>query len=163
MTAEEARSIGARARMIRRRPRVELGRSGGLAGIFPPYLSILETGRRGFNRRSLLEDLSNALACSVADLAASSARATRSPPWRLISCCRYRFVRLHNSGLTGWTTSTRQLRERLHGVAASPRGSRRSGCERHGWAGFPDRAARGAAYKLDLTLRAMRLRHRPLR
>jgi hypothetical protein len=28
MTAEEVRSIGARARMIRRRPRVELGRSG---------------------------------------------------------------------------------------------------------------------------------------
>jgi hypothetical protein len=163
MTAEEVQSIGARARMIRRRRGWSLDVAEG-APRHLPTVSVDTRDRRGFDRRSLLEDLSNALACSVADLAAGSARATRSPPWRLISCCRYRFVRLHNSGLTGWTTSTCQLRERLHGVAApTPRGSRRSGRERHGWAGFPDRAARGAACKLDLALRAMRLRHRPLR
>lgn len=40
----------------------------GLAGISKPYLSLLERGLRGFNRRGLLEDLAQALGCSVADL-----------------------------------------------------------------------------------------------
>jgi hypothetical protein len=40
----------------------------GLAGIGKPYLSMLERGQRGFNRRGLLEDLADALGCSVADL-----------------------------------------------------------------------------------------------
>jgi len=40
----------------------------GLAGISKPYLSQLETGHRRFERRSLLENLANALGCSVADL-----------------------------------------------------------------------------------------------
>jgi transcriptional regulator with XRE-family HTH domain len=40
----------------------------GLAGISAPYLSMLERGLRGFNRRGLLDDLANALGCSVADL-----------------------------------------------------------------------------------------------
>jgi transcriptional regulator with XRE-family HTH domain len=40
----------------------------GYAGISMPYLSMLERGQRGFNRRGLLEDLAAALGCSVADL-----------------------------------------------------------------------------------------------
>ena len=40
----------------------------GLAGIGKQYLSMLELGERGFNRRGLLEDLAAALGCSVADL-----------------------------------------------------------------------------------------------
>jgi transcriptional regulator with XRE-family HTH domain len=40
----------------------------GLAGISKQYLSALERGKRGFNRRGLIENLANALGCSVADL-----------------------------------------------------------------------------------------------
>jgi len=40
----------------------------GLAGISKPYLSALERGKRGFNRRGLLGDLARALGCSIADL-----------------------------------------------------------------------------------------------
>ncbi len=41
----------------------------GLAGIGgAPYLSMLERGQRGFNRHGLIEDLADALGCSVADL-----------------------------------------------------------------------------------------------
>jgi len=40
----------------------------GLAGISKPYLSALERGQRGFNRRGLVEDLAEALGCSVTDL-----------------------------------------------------------------------------------------------
>ncbi|MGH3918639.1 MAG: helix-turn-helix domain-containing protein [Pseudonocardiaceae bacterium] len=40
----------------------------GLTGIGKQYLSMLELGQRGFNRRGLVEDLANALGCSVADL-----------------------------------------------------------------------------------------------
>jgi transcriptional regulator with XRE-family HTH domain len=40
----------------------------GLAGISKQYLSALERGQRGFNRRGLIEDLAHALGCSVADL-----------------------------------------------------------------------------------------------
>jgi transcriptional regulator with XRE-family HTH domain len=40
----------------------------GLAGISKPYLSQLERGQRGFNRRGLIEDLAEALGCSVTDL-----------------------------------------------------------------------------------------------
>jgi transcriptional regulator with XRE-family HTH domain len=40
----------------------------GLAGISKQYLSALERGQRGFNRRGLLDDLATALCCSVADL-----------------------------------------------------------------------------------------------
>jgi transcriptional regulator with XRE-family HTH domain len=65
---EDARTIGARARMIRRRRGLSLDVVAGLAGISKPYLSALERGQRGFNRRGLLDDLANALGCSVADL-----------------------------------------------------------------------------------------------
>ncbi|MBV8539133.1 MAG: helix-turn-helix transcriptional regulator [Pseudonocardiales bacterium] len=66
--SEEASAIGARARMIRRRRGLSLDVVAGLAGITKQYLSALELGQRGFNRRGLIEDLANALGCSVADL-----------------------------------------------------------------------------------------------
>jgi transcriptional regulator with XRE-family HTH domain len=68
MDAEDAQAIGARARMIRRRRGLSLDVAAGLAGITKGYLSMLELGQRGFNRRGLLESLANALGCSVADL-----------------------------------------------------------------------------------------------
>jgi transcriptional regulator with XRE-family HTH domain len=54
--------------MIRRRRGLSLDVVAGLAGISKPYLSQLERGQRGFNRRGLLEDLAEALGCSVIDL-----------------------------------------------------------------------------------------------
>jgi transcriptional regulator with XRE-family HTH domain len=66
--AEEASAIGVRARMIRRRRGLSQDVAAGLAGISKPYLSALELGRRGFNRRGLIENLAEALGCSVADL-----------------------------------------------------------------------------------------------
>ncbi|HEY6423441.1 MAG TPA: helix-turn-helix transcriptional regulator [Pseudonocardiaceae bacterium] len=68
MDAGDASSIGARARMIRRRRGLSLDVVAGLAGISKSYLSMLELGERGFNRRGLIEDLADALGCSVADL-----------------------------------------------------------------------------------------------
>lgn len=68
MGAEDALSIGQRARMIRRRRGLSLDVVSGFAGISTPYLSMLERGQRGFNRRGLVEDLANALGCSVVDL-----------------------------------------------------------------------------------------------
>jgi transcriptional regulator with XRE-family HTH domain len=68
MNAEDASAIGARARKIRTRRGLSLDVAAGLAGISKPYLSALERGQRGFNRRGLVEDLANALGCSVADL-----------------------------------------------------------------------------------------------
>ncbi|MGH4000058.1 MAG: helix-turn-helix domain-containing protein, partial [Pseudonocardiaceae bacterium] len=68
MDAEEARSIGARLRMIRRRRGLGQTVTAGSAGISKPYLSMLERGVRGFNPRGLLEDLAGAVGCSVADL-----------------------------------------------------------------------------------------------
>ncbi|MDQ2884055.1 MAG: helix-turn-helix transcriptional regulator [Actinomycetota bacterium] len=67
-SADEVSTIGARARMIRRRRGLSLDVAAGLAGISKPYLSQLERGQRGFNRRGLLEDLADALGCSVTDL-----------------------------------------------------------------------------------------------
>ncbi|MGH3905153.1 MAG: helix-turn-helix domain-containing protein, partial [Pseudonocardiaceae bacterium] len=54
--------------MIRRRRGLGQKAAADLAGISKPYLSQLERGQRGFNRRGLLEDLAEALGCSVADL-----------------------------------------------------------------------------------------------
>jgi transcriptional regulator with XRE-family HTH domain len=68
MDAGEASAIGARARKIRRRRGLSLDVTAGLAGIGKQYLSMLELGQRGFNRRGLIEDLAAALGCSVADL-----------------------------------------------------------------------------------------------
>lgn len=67
-STDEASTIGARAGMIRRRRGLSLDVAAGLAGISKPYLSLLENGKRGFNRRGLLEDLATALGCSAADL-----------------------------------------------------------------------------------------------
>ncbi|MGH3822592.1 MAG: helix-turn-helix domain-containing protein [Pseudonocardiaceae bacterium] len=66
--ADEASTIGARARMIRRRRGLSLEVVAWLAGITAQYLSMLERGLRGFNRRGLVEDLADALCCSVVDL-----------------------------------------------------------------------------------------------
>jgi transcriptional regulator with XRE-family HTH domain len=66
--ADDASAIGARARKIRRRRGLSLEVVAGLAGIGKQYLSMLELGQRGFNRRGLLENLAAALGCSVADL-----------------------------------------------------------------------------------------------
>ena len=68
MDVEDARTIGERARMIRRRRGLSLDVVAGLAGITKQYLSMLERGERGFNRRGLIQDLANALSCSVTDL-----------------------------------------------------------------------------------------------
>jgi transcriptional regulator with XRE-family HTH domain len=64
----EPSEIGQRARMIRRRRGLSLAAASGLAGITKSYLSMLENGKRGFERRGLIEDLASALGCSVADL-----------------------------------------------------------------------------------------------
>ncbi len=68
MDADDGLSIGERARKIRKRRGLSLDVAGGLAGISGPYLSMLERGLRGFNRRGLIEDLAEALGCSVVDL-----------------------------------------------------------------------------------------------
>jgi transcriptional regulator with XRE-family HTH domain len=70
MNASESRSatIGERARMIRRRRGMSLQTTAELAGITKGYLSLLERGAKRFERRSLLENLANALGCSVVDL-----------------------------------------------------------------------------------------------
>jgi transcriptional regulator with XRE-family HTH domain len=68
MDADDAPAIGQRVRMIRRRRGLSLDVVGGLAGITGAYLSMLERGLRGFNRRGLVEDLAAALGCAVADL-----------------------------------------------------------------------------------------------
>ncbi|MGH3823181.1 MAG: helix-turn-helix domain-containing protein [Pseudonocardiaceae bacterium] len=68
MGAKEASAIGVRARMIRRRRGLSQEVVAGLAGITAAYLSMLERGLCGFHRRGLIDDLANALGCSVADL-----------------------------------------------------------------------------------------------
>lgn len=68
MDAEDARTIAQRARRIRHRRGLSLDVVAGLAGISKPCLSALERGQRGFNRRGLIEDLAEALGCSVVDL-----------------------------------------------------------------------------------------------
>lgn len=68
MDAGAATDIGHRARAIRRRRGLGLDAAAGLAGISKSYLSRLERGQRGFERRGLLEDLARALSYSVADL-----------------------------------------------------------------------------------------------
>ncbi|MGH3888474.1 MAG: helix-turn-helix domain-containing protein [Pseudonocardiaceae bacterium] len=64
----ESIEIGRRARRIRRRRGLSLEVVAGLAGFTKSYLSMLENGQRGFNRRGLIEDLAGALGCSVTDL-----------------------------------------------------------------------------------------------
>ena len=64
----ESTEIGRRARLIRRRRGLSLDVVAGLAGFSKGYLSLLETGQRGFNRLGLIGDLARALGCSVIDL-----------------------------------------------------------------------------------------------
>nr|WP_042178973.1 helix-turn-helix transcriptional regulator [Kibdelosporangium sp. MJ126-NF4]CEL13553.1 Putative transcriptional regulator [Kibdelosporangium sp. MJ126-NF4]CTQ99239.1 Putative transcriptional regulator [Kibdelosporangium sp. MJ126-NF4] len=61
--------IGSRVRLIRNRRGMSLETAAGLAGISKSYLSMLENGERRFERRGLLEDIAQALGCSVVDLA----------------------------------------------------------------------------------------------
>ena len=58
--------------MIRRRRGLSLEAAAGLAGISKAYLSLLENGKRQFDRRSLIENLATALGCSVTDITGSS-------------------------------------------------------------------------------------------
>ena len=74
MDADEALVIGQRAHMIRKRYGLGLDVTAGLAGISKPSLSLLERGLRGFNRRGLIDDLAEALGCSVADLTPTNYR-----------------------------------------------------------------------------------------
>jgi transcriptional regulator with XRE-family HTH domain len=60
--------IGERVRTIRKRRGFSLETAAGLAGISKSYLSMLESGERRFERRGLLEDLAQALGCSIVDL-----------------------------------------------------------------------------------------------
>ncbi len=64
--------IGDRARKIRRRRGLSLDVVAGTAGISKSYLSRLETGRKSFTRRGLIENLAEALGCSPADLTGSA-------------------------------------------------------------------------------------------
>ena len=65
---DDDQAIGARVRLIRKRRGLSLDEAAGLAGIGKSYLSKLETGQRRFIRRGLIEDIAQALSCSVADL-----------------------------------------------------------------------------------------------
>ncbi len=65
---QDSVEIGGRVRAIRTRRGLTVAEAAGLAGITTGYLSLLENGRRRFARRGLLEDLANALGCSVIDL-----------------------------------------------------------------------------------------------
>ena len=53
---------------MRQKRAVSLDVVAGLAGISRSYLAMLERGERHFNTRGLIEDLADALRCSVADL-----------------------------------------------------------------------------------------------
>ena len=64
----EDQAIGQRIRRVRQRRSLSLDVAAGLAGISKSYLSMQETGTRGFTRRGLIEDLAEALGCSVTDL-----------------------------------------------------------------------------------------------
>lgn len=64
----EDQAIGREARRIRKRRGLSLDVAAGLAGISKQYLSKLETGHGRFTRRGLIEDIAQALSCSVGDL-----------------------------------------------------------------------------------------------
>jgi transcriptional regulator with XRE-family HTH domain len=60
--------IGRRARVIRRHRGLSLDGVAGLARMSADHLSMLESGERRFERRGQIEDLANAIGCSVTDL-----------------------------------------------------------------------------------------------
>lgn len=68
MPVSEPVQIGTRVRMVRHRRGLGLGTAAGLAGISKSYLSMLENGKRQFDRRGLVEDIARALGCSPADI-----------------------------------------------------------------------------------------------
>ncbi len=125
MDAGEASAIGARARMIRRRRGLSLDVVAGLAGIGKQYLSMLELGQRGFNRRGLIEDLAAALGCSVVDLTGQP----YPPPDRESARAKQVITQIERGlneatlvdvpdlrprtleSLNGWVTSTAELRD----------------------------------------------------
>jgi transcriptional regulator with XRE-family HTH domain len=63
-----ASKIGANAAYIRARRDLDQVVVAGLAGISESYLSRLESGQRGWTTRGLIENVAQALSCSVADL-----------------------------------------------------------------------------------------------
>ncbi|MGH3870000.1 MAG: helix-turn-helix domain-containing protein [Pseudonocardiaceae bacterium] len=60
--------IGRRLRVIRRHRGLSLDGVAGPAGMSADHLSLLESGERRFERRGQVEDLANAVGCSVTDL-----------------------------------------------------------------------------------------------
>ncbi|MGH3768151.1 MAG: helix-turn-helix domain-containing protein [Pseudonocardiaceae bacterium] len=99
MDIDEVRSIGARARMIRRRRGLSLEVVAGLASITAAYLSMLERGLRGFNRRGLIEDLADALGCSVVDLTGQPYPPPDRPTVAALSALPAMSVALHECSL----------------------------------------------------------------
>lgn len=71
--------IGARAHAIRLRRGLSLETAAGLAGISKSYLSLIENGKRRFDRRGQLENLALALGCSVTDLTGQPYEPTDQP------------------------------------------------------------------------------------
>ncbi len=65
---QEPSEIGRRAQVIRRLRGLSRDVVAGLAGISEEHLSMLESGARRFVRRGLVEDLANAMGCSVTAL-----------------------------------------------------------------------------------------------
>ena len=132
MEVEEARSIGARARKIRKRRGLSLEVVAGLAGIKKQYLSMLELGKRGFNRRGLSEDLANALGCSVADLTGQPYlepdRATADAMTMVADVSRA--TRAAKSGVApssiGTTTAPRRRQPQKAAIHSAPLGPQRS-------------------------------------
>jgi transcriptional regulator with XRE-family HTH domain len=61
-------AIGRRSRVIRRCRGLSLDEVAGLAGMGADHLSMLESGERRFERCGQIEDLANAIGCSVTDL-----------------------------------------------------------------------------------------------
>jgi transcriptional regulator with XRE-family HTH domain len=65
---QDTRTVGARLREIRKARDKSLTVIAGLAGISESYLSLLETGKRALDRRSLIVALANALEVSPSEL-----------------------------------------------------------------------------------------------
>jgi transcriptional regulator with XRE-family HTH domain len=65
---QDTRTVGARLREIRKARDKSLTVISGLAGISESYLSLLETGKRALDRRSLIVALANALEVSPSEL-----------------------------------------------------------------------------------------------
>ncbi len=93
-------AIGERARLIRRRRGLSLDAAAGLAGISKSHLSRLETGKRGFQRRGLLDDLAVALGCAVADLTDQPYRPLDRATAEALGCLPAISVALHDASLT---------------------------------------------------------------